>query len=67
MVSTIKLPAEAGTAKLNGAVCTSAIKLKNETARHAMERIRKWRRAMVLSKLASPRPSTCCGSNRFIS
>ena len=36
-VSKMKLAAEAGTAKLSGADCTSAINAKNENARHTME------------------------------
>ncbi len=36
-VSTMKLAAEAGTAKLSGATCTSAMKAKNDIASETME------------------------------
>jgi hypothetical protein len=36
----MKLKADAGTAKLSGSACTSAMKAKKENARQTMDRIR---------------------------
>src|SRR5579864_2891832 len=54
MVSITRLPAEAGTAKLKSATCTSAMKAKKDRAMHATARIRFFLRASVAS--TRPRP-----------
>ena len=53
-----ELAAEAGTAKLSGWVCTSAMNEKNETAMHRMARIRNFRWAIMASNRSNPRAPT---------
>ena len=66
-VSNAKLAAEAGTAKLSGSVCTSAMNEKNDTAMHAIAKIKNRRRAISLTNLIRPRAPTDCSPARFIS
>ena len=61
-----KLADDAGTAKLSGSFCTSAINAKNDTALQATPRINKRRLAMVSIKRANPRAVIDCSPARFM-